>query len=118
QRLGELSHAVNQTQEIAKQNLELKRDVATLREQLDALDVKLRERKPAASSPSPSPQDKWCFDALYENRQPTCHRHRAPDHRFKVLRSKRGGRAEARRFARTRVPHEPGGRARGRLRAR
>jgi hypothetical protein len=59
QRLGELSHAVSQTQEIAKQNLELKRDVATLREQLDALDVKLRERKPAASSPSPSPQDKW-----------------------------------------------------------
>ena len=59
QRLGELSQAVSQTKEIAKQNLELKRDVATLREQLDALDVKLRERKPAASSPSPSPQDKW-----------------------------------------------------------
>ena len=59
QRLGELSQAVGQTQEIAKQNLELKRDVATLREQLDALDVKLRERKPAVSSPSPSPQDKW-----------------------------------------------------------
>lgn len=59
QRLGELSQAVGQTKEIAKQNLELKRDVATLREQLDALDVKLRDRKPAASSPSPSPQDKW-----------------------------------------------------------
>jgi hypothetical protein len=59
QRLGELSQAVGQTKEIAKQNLELKRDVATLREQLDALDVKLRERKPAPSSPSPSPQDKW-----------------------------------------------------------
>ena len=59
QRLGELSQAVGQTKEIAKQNLELKRDVATLREQLDALDVKLRERKPAAPSPSPSPQDKW-----------------------------------------------------------
>jgi hypothetical protein len=59
QRLGELSQAVGQTKEIAKQNLELKRDVATLREQLDALDLKLRERKPAAASPSPSPQDKW-----------------------------------------------------------
>ena len=59
QKLTELSQAVGQTKEIAKQNLELKRDVATLREQLDALDVKLRERKQAASSPSPSPQDKW-----------------------------------------------------------
>jgi hypothetical protein len=59
QRLGELSQAVTQTQEIAKQNLELKRDVATLREQLDALDSKLRERKPTAASPSPSPEDKW-----------------------------------------------------------
>jgi hypothetical protein len=59
QRLGELSQAVGQTKEIAKQNLELKRDVATLRTQLDALDVRLRDRKPATSSPSPSPEDKW-----------------------------------------------------------
>ena len=59
QRLGELSQAVTQTQEIAKQNLELKRDVGTLREQLDALDSKLRERKPTAASSSPSPEDKW-----------------------------------------------------------
>jgi hypothetical protein len=59
QRLGELSQAVTQTQEIAKQNLELKRDVGALREQLDALDSKLRERKPTAASPSPSPEDKW-----------------------------------------------------------
>lgn len=59
QRLTELGHAVEETQEVAKQNLELKRDVATLREQLDALDSKLRERKPATSSPSPSPEDKW-----------------------------------------------------------
>ncbi len=58
QRLSELGHAVEQTQEIAKQNLELKRDVATLREQLDSLDAKVREPKPA-SSPSPSPEDKW-----------------------------------------------------------
>ena len=58
QRLSELSHAVEQTQEIAKNNLELKRDVATLREQLDSLDAKLREPK-VTSSPSPSPEDKW-----------------------------------------------------------
>ncbi len=59
QRLTELGHAVEQTAEVAKQNLELKRDVATLREQLDSLDTKLRERKAATASPSPSPEDKW-----------------------------------------------------------
>ena len=57
QRLTELGRAVEQTQEVAKQNLELKRDVATLREQLDAFDAKLRE--PKTASPSPSPDDKW-----------------------------------------------------------
>ncbi|MBV9009135.1 MAG: hypothetical protein JO354_08215 [Verrucomicrobia bacterium] len=59
QRLAELGHAVEQTQEVAKQNLELKRDVVTLREQLDSLDAKLRDPKLPASSPSPSPEDKW-----------------------------------------------------------
>ncbi len=59
QRLTELGHAVEQTQEVAKQNLELKRDVATLRGQLDSLDAKLRERKPPTVSSSPSPEDKW-----------------------------------------------------------
>lgn len=59
QRLAELGHAVEQTQEVAKQNLELKRDVANLREQLDKLDSRLRHPKPATSSPSPSPEDKW-----------------------------------------------------------
>lgn len=59
QRLTELGHAVEQTQEVAKQNLELKRDVATLRGQLDSLDAKLRERKPPSVSSSPSPEDKW-----------------------------------------------------------
>lgn len=57
QRLTELGHAVDQTQEVAKQNLELKRDVATLRQQLDSLDTKLRQTNPAATSPSP--EDKW-----------------------------------------------------------
>jgi predicted RNase H-like nuclease (RuvC/YqgF family) len=59
QRLTELGHAVEQTQEVAKQNLELKRDVATLREQLDSLDTKLHERKAPTASPLPSPEDKW-----------------------------------------------------------
>ena len=59
QRLGELSQAVGQTEEIAKQNLALKRDVADLREHLDALDTQLRERKALPSS-QPSPlEDKW-----------------------------------------------------------
>jgi hypothetical protein len=57
QRLTELGQAVEHTQEVAKQNLELKRDVATLREQLNSLDAKLRDAKPPA--PSPSPEDKW-----------------------------------------------------------
>jgi hypothetical protein len=59
QRLSELGEAVGQTQEIAKQNVELKRDVAALRQQLSALDTQLRDRKQPASSPSPSPEDKW-----------------------------------------------------------
>ena len=59
QKLSELGEAVGQTQEIAKQNLALKRDVAVLRENLNALDAQLRQRKPAAASPAPSPDDKW-----------------------------------------------------------
>ncbi len=59
ERLSDLGHAVEQTQEVAKQNLELKRDVSVLRAQLDSLDAKLRAPKPPASSPSPSPEDKW-----------------------------------------------------------
>ena len=59
QKLNSLGEVVGQTQEVAKQNLELKRDVAALREHLNALDAQLRERKPPASSPSPSPADKW-----------------------------------------------------------
>ncbi len=59
QKLGALGAAVGQTQEIAKQNVELKRDVAVLRQQLNALDPQLRDRRPAAISPSPSPEDKW-----------------------------------------------------------
>jgi septal ring factor EnvC (AmiA/AmiB activator) len=57
QKLTELSQAVGQTEEIAKQNLSLKKDVADLREHLDALDAQLNQSK-TAPSPQPSP-DKW-----------------------------------------------------------
>ena len=60
QKLGELAEAVGQMQEIAKQNLALKRDLSTLRERLDGRDAQVRERKPTAASPSsPTPEDKW-----------------------------------------------------------
>jgi hypothetical protein len=57
QRLAELGRAVGGTQEIAKENLALKRDVAALRERLDALDAQSRKTNPEAQ-PSPS-EDKW-----------------------------------------------------------
>ena len=56
QKLTELSKAVSQTEEIAKNNLSLKKDVADLREHLDALDARFNSPK---ASPSPSPEDKW-----------------------------------------------------------
>lgn len=59
QKLNSLGEVVGQTQEVAKQNLELKRDVAALREHVDRLDTQFRERKAPASAPSPSPEDKW-----------------------------------------------------------
>jgi hypothetical protein len=58
QKLTELSQAVGQTEEIAKQNLSLKKDVTELREHLDALDAQLNQPKPAVSA-QPSPEDKW-----------------------------------------------------------
>ena len=58
QKLGELSQAVGQTKEIAKQNLSLKKDVADLREHLDALDAQLKQSK-IDPSPQTSPEDKW-----------------------------------------------------------
>jgi hypothetical protein len=57
QRLNELGKAVAQTKEVAQQDLQLKRDVAALRQQLDVLEAKLPGQKPA--NPSPSPEDNW-----------------------------------------------------------
>jgi hypothetical protein len=42
----------------ATQNLSLKKDVADLREHLDALDAQLNQSK-IAPSPQTSPEDKW-----------------------------------------------------------
>lgn len=58
QKLTELSQAVEQTEETAKQSLSLKKDVADLKEHLDALDAQLSQPKPTPS-PQPSPEDKW-----------------------------------------------------------
>jgi hypothetical protein len=57
QRLNELGEAVAQTKEVAQQNLDLKRDVAALRQQLGLLEAKRPTQKPA--NPSPSPDDNW-----------------------------------------------------------
>jgi len=56
QKLTELSKAVSQTEEVAKQNISLKKDVADLREHLDALDARLNQPK---ATPSLSQEDKW-----------------------------------------------------------
>ena len=56
QKLTELSKAVGQTEEVAKENISLKKDVADLREHLDALDAQFKQPK---ATPSPSPEDKW-----------------------------------------------------------
>jgi hypothetical protein len=59
QRLNELGEAVAQTKEVAQQNLALKRDVTSLREQLDTLEAQLRGRNPEKPPPSSSPNDNW-----------------------------------------------------------
>jgi predicted RNase H-like nuclease (RuvC/YqgF family) len=56
QKLTELSKAVSQTEEVAKENVSLKKDVADLREHIDALDAQLNQPK---QTPSASPEDKW-----------------------------------------------------------
>jgi hypothetical protein len=60
QRLGEMSKAATQTQELATQGLALKRDMAALRERMNSFDTQLRERKPTATDrPQPRTEDKW-----------------------------------------------------------
>lgn len=60
QKLGELSKAAGQSQEIAKQNLALKSEVVALQQRLDAFESHLRERKQDAAAPlKPAVEDKW-----------------------------------------------------------
>jgi hypothetical protein len=58
QKLTELSQSISKTEEVAKDNLSLKKDVAEMREHLEALDAQLNRPKPSLS-PEPSPEDKW-----------------------------------------------------------
>ncbi len=60
QRLGEMSKAAAQSQELATQGLTLKRDMTVLRERIDSLETQLRERKPLpAERTPPRAEDKW-----------------------------------------------------------
>ena len=60
ERLREMAQATAQTQELAKQNLSLKRDVTTLRERLDSMESQLRERKTSTTpGPKTGSEDKW-----------------------------------------------------------
>jgi hypothetical protein len=60
QKLGKLSKAAGQSQEIAKQNLALKSEVTALQQRLDAFETQLRERKQDAAAPlKPATEDKW-----------------------------------------------------------
>lgn len=60
QKLGELSQAASQSQEIAKQNLTLKADVSALRTRLDEVESQVRTKRTDAATPAkPSAEDKW-----------------------------------------------------------
>jgi hypothetical protein len=60
QKLGELSKAAGQSEEIAKQNLALKSEVTVLQQRLDAFETQLRDRKQDVPTPlKPATEDKW-----------------------------------------------------------
>ncbi len=60
QRLGEMTQATAQTQELAKHMLSLKREIAAVRERLDASETQPRERKPATVNDSATrAEDRW-----------------------------------------------------------
>ena len=60
QQLADMSKATAQAEELAKQNVALKRELHTLRERMDATDARERERKPDAADRSQSrTEDKW-----------------------------------------------------------
>jgi hypothetical protein len=57
QRLSDLGEAVKQTKEMAEESVALKRDVAALRQQLEAVEAKLPGQSQV--KPTPSPDDSW-----------------------------------------------------------
>jgi hypothetical protein len=59
QRLAELAQAVGQTQEIAKQNLALKREIVSLRDRMDAFAQTPPSPQPRSAQPAAKPDDKW-----------------------------------------------------------
>jgi hypothetical protein len=60
QQLATMAQAVAQADEIARQNVALKRELAELSKRLDASDARERERKPAAADRRQAPaEDKW-----------------------------------------------------------
>jgi hypothetical protein len=60
QRLAEMTRAAAQADELGKQNVALKREMAALRERIDALSYDRAEAKPARPDrPQPRPDDKW-----------------------------------------------------------
>ena len=60
QRLSGLSEVLGQTQQMAKQNLLLQRDIAALKDRLNAMEKELRD-KPTGSvgRPAPAPEENW-----------------------------------------------------------
>jgi hypothetical protein len=57
QRLSDLGEAVKQTKEMAEETVALKRDLAALRQQFDAVEAKLSSQN--QTKPTPSPDDSW-----------------------------------------------------------
>ena len=60
QHLAAMSQAVARTEDVAKQNADLKRELANVQDRLDSLDGEIHEKKPTGPpTAQPSPEDKW-----------------------------------------------------------
>lgn len=57
--LAAMTQATAKVEELAKQNVALKREVVTLRERMDATDAQPRDRKAATTGQPPRADDKW-----------------------------------------------------------
>jgi hypothetical protein len=58
QRLTELAQALNQTGQVAKQNVLLQQSISSLKTRLDELENRIRNT-PASSKPAPPPEENW-----------------------------------------------------------